>query len=74
MAYAEYMNRMTYLILGTYATVIFTNKFLMKDFPRYPTYRLTLFAFKYAFIPLVSYKIGRNIFTKNEQATLHQMA
>lgn len=61
-------------MLGTYGAVIFTNKFLMRNVPKYPDYRITLFACKYALIPLLAYKVGRTLFTQQQQETLHKMS
>jgi hypothetical protein len=62
-AYLDYMRKMTNVVIGSYASIIFTNKVMLRNMPKYPNYRITLFAMKYLILPSISYGIGHRYFT-----------
>jgi len=68
------VNKMTSVLVGTYAMVLFTDKVLLRKYPKQVNYRATIFLFKYLAIPILTYGIGRNYFSRDTQDAFRKMA
>jgi hypothetical protein len=72
-AYATYATRKLNLVIATYGAIIFTNKVLMRNYPKYPSWRFTIFSFKYVILPALSFRFIGNAITWNQQALFDAM-
>lgn len=68
------MNRMATVVVGTYVGVFFVDKVLLRNYPKRPNFRATIFFLKYAAIPLLTYGLGRNIFSRDIQDSFRKAA
>lgn len=72
-SYANYMNKMSTIVLTTYSAIIVTNNLLMRNIPKYPRFRTSIFTFKYILLPIAAYKLGQLRFGSRHDNTVREI-